>query len=368
MTGSVAVVLVWLTTAVLVATEEDARTARRKAVFGASAAFLVSLAGFPGGLVCGAFSLAGVLITALSPVSTHPPKVLARVLVLVGSACAFTVAPSPAVDAVLWAFTAAVAWSAVRDGRLFAVYHVPSVLLVVAGAAVPSPAAEVLVLLGVAIRAAAVPVHSWFPWFVARTPLGVVAAFLLPLGLVVPDTPLAAVVGGVAALVGAVFAVVQSDAHRALAFLLIGTNGVVLVDGAQPAAVVAATGLAMTVAALGARRGALSLTTPAGDLARTPRLAVAYLGFGLVLAGFPLLPGFANVHRLLDHPAAFVVAALVVAVAVNGITVLRGFLGLFAGHAAETGERDLTPLEHYAVAVALTLLAVGGLVPGLTGW
>ncbi|WP_433272213.1 hypothetical protein ACQPZF_15785 [Actinosynnema sp. CS-041913] len=357
-----AVVLVWLVTAAVVGAQVDARTARRKAVVGASAAFLVSV---PGGLVCTAFCLAGVLIAALSPVATHPPRVLARALVLVGLACAFTVVR---VDAVLWAVTAAVAWSTVRDGRLFAVYHVPSVLLVVAGSAFPVPAADVLVLLGVAIRAAAVPVQSWFPRFVERTPMGVVAAFLLPVGLVVPDTPLAAVVGAAAAVLGAVFAVVQVDGTRALAFLLVSANGVVLVDGARPAAVVAATGLAMTVAALTARRGALSLTVPAGDLARTPRLAVAYLGFGLALAGFPLLPGFADVHRLLDHPVPFVVAALVVAVAVNGMTALRGFLGLFAGQAAETGERDLTSLEHCAVAVTLSLLAVGGLVPGVTQW
>ncbi|MEU4803994.1 hypothetical protein [Actinosynnema sp. NPDC023587] len=362
-----AVVVGWLVTAVLVGREADPRTARRKAVFGATAVFLLSSAALPGGLVCTAFSLAGVVVAALSPVATHPPRVLARALVLVGLACAFTVVDAPVVHAVLWAATAAVAWSTVR-GRLFAVYHVPSVLLVAAGLLVPSPVGEVLVLVGVAIRAAAVPAHSWFPWFVARAPMGVVAAFLLPLGLVVPELPAAAVVGGVAALLGAVFAVVQADASRALAFLLVSVNGVVLVDGARPAAVVASTGLAMTVAALTARRGALSWGTPAGDLARTPRLAVAYLGFGLVLAGFPLLPGFAHVHRLLDHPAPFVVAALVVAVAVNGITVLRGYFGLFAGPGGNTGERDLTSLEHYAVAITLSLLVLGGLAPGLTGW
>ncbi|CCH31311.1 hypothetical protein ABZ816_03440 [Actinosynnema sp. NPDC047251] len=365
---SAVVVVGWLVAAVVVGREADPRLARRKGVFGATAVFLLSLAAFPGGLVCTAFSLAGVLVTALSPVTTHPPRVLARALVLVGLACAFTVADAAAVHAVLWAVTAAVAWSAAGGGRLFAVYHVPSALVVASGLLVPTPAGEVLVLLGVAVRAAAVPVHSWFPWFVARTPMGVVAAFLLPLGLVVPKIPAAAVVGGAAALLGAVFAVVQADATRALAFLLVSVNGVVLVDGVRPAAVVAVTGLAMTVAALTARRGALSLGTPAGDLARTPRLAVAYLGFGLVLAGFPLLPGFANAHRLLDHPSPFVVAALVVAVAVNGITVLRGYLGLFAGRTGETGERDLTPLEHYAVAITLSLLALGGLAPGLTGW
>ncbi|MBB5953667.1 formate hydrogenlyase subunit 3/multisubunit Na+/H+ antiporter MnhD subunit [Saccharothrix tamanrassetensis] len=364
---SAAVVLVWVVAAVVVGAEVDARTARRKAVYGASAALVLSLAAFPDGLVCTAFCLAGVLVAALSPVASHPPKVLARALVLVAAACAFTVVRSPAVDAVLWALTAVVALSAARDVRLFVVYHAPSVLLVAAGAVFPS-AAGVLVLLGVAVRAAVVPVHSWFPRFVARTPMGVVAAFLLPTGLVVPDTPLAAVVGAVTAVVGAVFAVVQADGVRALAFLLVSLGGVVLVDGTGPAAVVAATGLAMTVAALSARRDSLSLSTPAGDLARTPRLAVAYLGFGLASAGFPLLPGFADVHRLLTHPAPFVVAAVVVAVAVNGITVLRGFLGLFAGHPRENGERDLTSLEHYAVAVTLSLLAIGGLAPGLTGW
>ncbi|MEV0678772.1 hypothetical protein AB0I60_19870 [Actinosynnema sp. NPDC050436] len=365
---STAVAIGWVVVAVLVGREADPRSARRRSAIGATAVFLLSSAAFPDGLVCTAFSLAGVVIAALSPVAAHPPRTQARALVLVGLACGFTIADTPAVHAVLWAATAAVAWTAARDGRLFAVYHVPSVLLVASGLLVPPPVGEVLVLLGVAVRAAAVPVHSWFPRFVARAPMGVVAAFLLPVGLVVPQVPAAAVVGGAAALLGAVFAVVQADVLRSLAFLLVSVNGVVLVGGARPAGVVAATGLAMTVAALAARRGALSLGAPSGDLARTPRLAVAHLGFGLVLAGFPLLPGFADVHRLLDHPAPFVVAAVVVAVAVNGVTVLRGHLGLFAGHTGETGERDLTPLEHYAVAVALSLLALGGLVPGLTGW
>ncbi|GAA1341027.1 hypothetical protein [Saccharothrix algeriensis] len=365
MIASLAVVVVWLATAVVAGAEADARAARRKAVLGAAVALPVSLAAFPDGLLLTAFCLAGVLVAALSPVAAHPPRVLARALVLVGLACAFTAVRSEAVDAVLWALTAVVAWTGARDRRLFAVYHVPSVLLVVVGAVLPSPAGEVLVLLGVAVRAAVVPLHSWFPRFVARTPMAVVAAFLLPVGLVVPDTPAAAVVGALAALVGAVFAVVQADGARALAFLLAGVNGLALVGGAQPAAAVAATGLAMTVAALVARRGPLSPTAPAGDLARTPRLATAYLGFGLALAGFPLLPGFADVHRLLEHPAAFVVSAVVVAVAVNGMTVLRGFLGLFAGHPGETGERDLTPLEHRAVALALALLVIGGVAPGL---
>ncbi|MEU5697073.1 hypothetical protein [Actinosynnema sp. NPDC020468] len=365
---SAVVVLVWLGAAVVVGAEGDARVARRKGVWGASGAAVVSLVGFPDSLVCTTFCLAGVLIAALSPVGSHPPRVLARALVLVGLACAFTVARFAAVDALLWAGTAVVAWSAARDGRLFALYHVPSVLLVGVGLVVSPPVGGVLVLAGVAVRAAVVPAHSWFPRFVAHTPMGVVAAFLLPLGLLVPSVPAAPVVGAVAALVGALFAVVQSDGTRALAFLLASVGGVTLVDGAQPALVLASTGLAMTVGALTARRGALSLTTPAGDLARTPRLAVAYLGFGLALAGFPLLPGFANVHRLLDHPAPFVVAAVVVAVAVNGMTVLRGFLGLFAGHRAETGERDLTPLENYAVAVTLSVLVLGGLAPGFTGW
>ncbi|RKT54392.1 hypothetical protein C8E97_3012 [Saccharothrix australiensis] len=374
MIASAAVVVVWLVTALAVGARVDARAARRGAVIGAAAAFSLSLAAIPvssgtaTAVVCSAFCLAGLLVAALSPVASHPPRVLARALALVGLACAFTVVRVEVVDAALWAVTAAVAWSGARDRRLFAVYHVPSVLLVLAGSVVPSPAGDVLVLLGVAVRAAAVPLHSWFPRFVARTPTGVVAAFLLPLGLVAPATPLAAAVGAGAALVGAVFAVVQTDGTRAVAFLLASANGVALVGGARPAAAVAATGLAMTAAALAARRGPLSLTAPAGDLARTPRLAVAYLGFGLALAGFPLLPGFADVHHLLAHPAGFVVAALVVAVAVDGVTVLRGFLGLFAGRPEDTGERDLTPVEHGAVAVALVLLALGGLAPGLTGW
>ncbi|GAA3849020.1 hypothetical protein GCM10022243_13790 [Saccharothrix violaceirubra] len=379
----IAVVLALLGAAAAAGTQADARAARRKAVYWTSGAAALAIAelftstvDIPVALVhtrheallCAAIALSGVLVAAMAPVSTHPPGVLARALLLVAVSCAFTVVRSEVVDLVLLAVSAWLAWSGLRGrpggaGRLFALHQVPSLVLVAVGVAT---GVDVFVVLGLAIRAAAVPAHAWFPRFVGTAPMGLVVAFgTVPLGLVVPESAVATVIGVVTALCGAVFAVVQTDGRRSLAFLLVCGNGIVLAGGGWAAAVLAGSGLAMTVGALAARRDALSFGTPVGDLSRTPRLAVAYLGFGLALAGFPLLAGFATAHHLLDHAAPAAVACLLVAVAVAGIAVVRGFLALFTGTSAETGERDLTPLENYAVAVTLALLVFGGLLPGV---
>ncbi|GLZ38410.1 hypothetical protein [Actinokineospora sp. NBRC 105648] len=385
-----AVVVVWLVAAEVVARVPDPGSARRVATWCAAAAVglsllsialptervadVVGLAVSPGAgaQACTAISLAGLLIAAMSPLATHIPAVLARALRLVAVSCALLAVRHNGFDAALIAVSTWLTWSGLRgrsDGldRLFALYQVPAVVLFLVGAVMPGLAGEIALLLGAAIRLAIIPAHAWFPRFVDRAPIGIVVAYLsTPVILLSPTGNTSAVIGVLSVAIAAIFAVVQTDAHRALAYLVIAANGLALAGAAWPTALVATAGLAMTTGVLAARRGTLSYTTPSGDLSNTPRLAVAYVLFALALAGFPLLPGFADDHALLAEIALPLALIAVLAMAVNGMTALRGFLGLFTRLRTPTGERDLTRLENCAVAITLATLVICGVVPGIT--
>ncbi|MFC3980450.1 proton-conducting transporter transmembrane domain-containing protein [Streptosporangium jomthongense] len=412
------VAVLFLVSSVVVARVADRQAARRTAVTCASAATALSVVlpwsgGFvpflsgehavlPEGtarLVVVATCAAGLLVVAMSPLASHPPATLARILRLLAVSCGFVAVRHQAVDVVLWALSAWLVWAGLRGGegsrggdrldRLFAAYHLPGVLLFGVGTALSATgwrtAGGVLVVLAIMARFAVVPLHSWYPRFVERVPLGVVVVFhTAPLGLFAQldlPVPLArdvALLGGATAVVAALFGVVQGEARRALAFLTMSQTGLVTCGlGGSPEAVsgavltweasaLAVSGLAMTLAALEARRGTLSLRAPSGNFARTPRLAVAFLLCGLATVGFPLSLGFVGGHLLIHGSVTgspVVWLALAGAVGVNGMTVMRCFFALFAGSRTHSGERDLVPLETYALTIAIGALLVGGLFP-----
>ncbi|MEV7013071.1 proton-conducting transporter membrane subunit [Streptosporangium sp. NPDC051022] len=449
------VAALFLVSSTVVGRLADPRVARRTAVYCATAAAVLSIAlplttrsaSFVTGrqvagltvvtlpddvtrLVTVATCVAGLLIVAMSPLASHPPATLARILQLLAISAGFAAVRQGAVSVVLWALSAWLVWTGLRgrggaregsrqdagggagggpgvgsgvgsggggDGlaRLFAVYHVPGVLLFGAGTALTAAGARttgaVLVVLAIMIRFAVIPLHSWYPRFVERSPLGIVVAFgtapvgvLTQLGLRATPLPVSlahdvALVGGLTAVVAAVFALVQSDARRALAFLMMSQTGLIAcgLGNGSPAAVsgavltwqvsaLAVSGFAMVLAALEARRGTLSLVVPGGNFARTPRLAVAFLLCGLATAGFPLSLGFAGGHLLIHGSVAespLVWLALIGAVGVNGMTVMRCFFALFAGSRVHSGERDLVPLETYALTIAVGALLIGGVFP-----
>ncbi|MEV8635319.1 proton-conducting transporter membrane subunit [Streptosporangium sp. NPDC051023] len=351
---------------------------------------------------------AGLLVVAMSPLASHPPATMARILQVLAVSSGFVAVRHAAVAVVLWALSAWLVWAGLRrdgggegarrgDGldRLFAVYHVPGVLLFGVGTALAGAGLRVtgtvLVVLAIMIRFAVIPLHSWYPRFVERAPLGVVVAFgTAPLGVLaqldLSATALSAslahdvaLVGGLTAIVASVFGVLQNNARRALAFLMMSQTGLVacgLGNGSQAAvsgavltwevSALAVSGFAMALAALEARRGTLSLVVPSGNFARTPRLAVAFLLCGLATAGFPLSLGFAGGHLLIHGSVAespLVWLALIGAVGVNGMTVMRCFFTLFAGSRVHSGERDLVPLETYALTMAIGALLLGGVFP-----
>jgi len=397
-----------------VSMSEDARQARARAAAGmALLTVLTAVAGvrdllagvvgaelFWGALAPLAICLIGWVAVALNPLEGRGPATWVRILALLAASLAFHALASAAGLAALWCATALIAWWEIRgdegEARVFAAYQVPSALLVVTGAALTGAGMQVPGALaaaaGIAIRQGLLPVQSWFPRFAERSPMGVVVAFACPqlalyghahlvaAGLTPPWAHGLAVLGAATAVLAAALGTVQSEGRRALAFLMLSQSGLIAFALESESAVahagvlllwlvvgISTAGLAMTMAALEARRGELGLAIPAGSFARTPRMAVAFLLLGFASVGLPATLGFVAEDLILqgsmgDLPQ--LALALIVATALNGVTVMRSFFQLFHGAREGQGEVDLTPRESVALTVGLAVLLVTGAVPG----
>jgi NADH-quinone oxidoreductase subunit M len=126
-------------------------------------------------------------------------------------------------------------------------------------------------------------------------------------------------------------------------------------------------GLGLTLRALEARFGRLSLIRFFGLYEHSPALAVCFLLTGLGSVGFPGTIGFVGTELLVDgaigaSPAIGVV--MVLAAAVNGIAVVRVYFLLFTGsqHVSSVS-LAITPQERFAVVTLAALILGGGLAP-----
>jgi NADH-quinone oxidoreductase subunit M len=249
-----------------------------------------------------------------------------------------------------------------------------------------------LLLAAVLVRCGAVPAHCWLTdWFEHATfgrallfvaPLtGVYAAIRLVLP-VAPDWVLQSlgVVSLVTALYASGMAIVQREARRFFAFLFLSHASIVLV-GLQAvtllsltgslrlwsAAILSLGGFGLTLRALEARVGRLSLTRYHGLYDHSPALAVCFLLTGLASVGFPGTLGFVGGEMLVNgavDASPWVGLGVVVATALNGIAVVRAYLLLFTGarHGA-TIPLGITGRERFAVLTLAALILGGGLVP-----
>jgi NADH-quinone oxidoreductase subunit M len=347
-------------------------------------------------------ALVGLTAVAMSPVYRSTQATIGRTLLVNATSIALTLAHHPAAIAILWACSMLPVWfelvsrETTRDAaRVFALYMVPSVALVGIGSALSLTgmvAAAVFPLaIGIALREAVVPVHSWFPIFFERAPLGLAVAFvapqlgvyahlyLLPRGLPPEVGNVVAALGALTAVYAAAMGVAQSQTRRALGYLIMSQSGLVALgldfrtDVARVGTLLAwmvtglaVAGFAMAIAALEARRGTLSLDRPEGSFERVPRLAAAFLVVGLASVGLPLTLGFISEDLLVQgsvESSPVLAFALIVATAFNGITVVRNFFVLFKGTSRHTGERDLTRRESIALSVVLMALIGLGLWP-----
>lgn len=281
--------------------------------------------------------------------------------------------------------------------RLFARFGALSGAALVGGAALAardpaSPIALALLTAGVFARQAIVPFHVWMPRLFERAPLPMAVAFSAPMlgvyaavRLLLPIAPayLLALIGGaclVTALYGAAVGLATDSKRRALGYVFMSQSALVLVglDAGSPAAVAGAlvawtasglalTGFAMTVAALESRRGALPLSQFAGGHGRMPFLAASFLVLGLASVGFPGTLGFVGAELLADGATArfpLFGFSLLLASALNGITVLRMYLASFCGARDRSSQAmRLTLRERVAVTCLVLLLVAGGLAP-----
>ncbi len=344
----------------------------------------------------------GIVAVAMADSISHSIATLRRILALLAIAMAFVAVDEPVLLALLWGLSPWIAWQELRErfggrgvARLFALYHVASVSCFLASVAFGKIgwafSSLLLMLPAIALRDARIPGHSWFPYFVEKAPLGLVVAFTAPqLGLFAhlallgdalpPDMArFVPLIGAVTAVVAAALGVVQTSARRALAYLLMSQTALVSLGlgGTSEVAragsmlawqvlALATTGFAMTISALEARRGELSLATHSGYFSRTPRMAAGFMMMGLASVGFPMTLGFIAEDLLAQgaiegNPIwAF---ALIGATALNGMNVMRAFFRLFSGRRIHTGETDLTGRESYALSLVLLALLLGGLAP-----
>ncbi len=362
----------------------------------------------PGGLLAIAplvTGLVALLAIGLAPLVEHRKSTFARMLLLFGFAEGFLATSHPLPLAVLWAASAAVTWVEFRSWcgeegwpRVFGVYQLVSVLFFSAGAlmigqGMHTTTASIVLLVGIGIREGVVPVHSWFVRFVERAPMGVVVAFVAPqlgvyaqlellsgggLGEIAPTV---AAFGAITAVLAAMLGVVQTNARRAVAYLILSQTGLVAFGLESHSEVglvgallnwqvlaLATSGLVMTLAALEARRGRRSLIRPQGSFSETPKLGVAFLVLGFASVGFPLTLGFVAEDLLVQGSVSeFPVLglSLVVATAINGVTVLRAFFYLLMGEKKGSGAPDLCRREASILGLIVVILVTFGLVPSI---
>lgn len=253
--------------------------------------------------------------------------------------------------------------------------------------------AAVVLMAAVLVRAGTAPAQAWVADLFEGASFGGALLFVAPLApmylalrLVLPLHPpewvLTAV--GAASLVTAVYAgglaVVQTDARRFFAYLFLSHSSLVLVGlelqsdigltGALAlweSVMVSLAGFGLTLRALEARYGRLSLEEFRGLYAASPALAVCFLMTGLASVGFPGMSGFVAAELLVDGAVALnpaVGLVVVGAAALNGIAVLRAYFALFTGTRRAPGvPMSITLRERVAVLALTALILLGGLFP-----
>src|SRR5262249_54082089 len=126
-------------------------------------------------------------------------------------------------------------------------------------------------------------------------------------------------------------------------------------------------GLGLTLRALEARHGRLSLSTFHGLAEYTPTLPVCFLLTGLASVGFPGTFGFLGSEMLVDGAVEeypYIGVAVVIVSALNGIAVLKAYFLLFSG----TKHVSSVPLvigwrERFVVLTVALLILAGGIYP-----
>ncbi len=249
-----------------------------------------------------------------------------------------------------------------------------------------------LLAAGVLLRSGIVPVHCWMTDLFENATFGTALLFVTPMAgayaavrLVLPIAPdwvlqTIALLSLVTAVYAAGMALVQREARRFFCYLFLSHSSLVLV-GLEVATPIGLTGglcvwlsiglcmagFGLTLRAIEARTGRLSLTDYHGLYDHMPTLAAFFLLTGLASVGFPGTVGFIGAELLVEGAVGVypVVGMLVVlATALNGIAVMHAYFRLFTGteHTASISLRARWP-ESVAVLTLTALILIGGLFP-----
>jgi NADH-quinone oxidoreductase subunit M len=261
------------------------------------------------------------------------------------------------------------------------------------GTSQPAPWWACLPLMAaVLVRCGTVPAHCWVTDWFEHASFGIALLYVLPLSgvyaairLVLPIAPdwvLRSV--GVVSLFTAVYAagmaVVQRDARRFFAHLFLSYASLVLVGLELHtelslcaslclwfSAILSLGGFGLTLRALEARFGRLSLTEYHGLYEHAPTLAIFFLLTGLASVGFPGTVGFISTELMVDgvvEANLYAGIGVLFASALNGIAVLRAYLLLFAGtrHVSSLAV-GIGVRERFAVLTLSTLILFTGVFP-----
>ncbi len=283
-----------------------------------------------------------------------------------------------------------------RPARVYLLHMALFVGLLLAGGAFleggAGEGAAGLLLLAILVRCGTVPVHCWVVDWFDHASFGIALLYVAPLGgvyaafrLVLPIAPdwmlqSLSFVSLLTALYAAGMASVQRDTRRFFAYLFLSHASLVLV-GLELHTVLSLTGalclwfsviislggFGLTLRAVEARYGRLSLTDFHGLYEHSPTLAVCFLLTGLGSVGFPGTLGFISSELLVDgaiEANPYVGVAVVAAAALNGIAVVRAYLLLFTGtRHFSTVVLKTSPRERIAYLTLAALILGGGLFP-----
>jgi NADH-quinone oxidoreductase subunit M len=288
-----------------------------------------------------------------------------------------------------------------RPTRLYVLHMCLFVALLVFGwAAVESQGfgsqapwwACVSLMAAVLVRCGTVPAHCWVTDWFEHASFGIAILFVVPLSgvyaairLVMPIAPdwvLRSI--GVVSLFTAVYAAgmatIQREERRFFAYLFVSYASLVLIGLELHtelslcaslclwfSAILSLCGFGLTLRALEARFGRLSLTDYHGLYEHSPTLAVFFLLTGLASVGFPGTVGFISIDLLVDSAVEanlYAGIGVLIASALNGIAVLRAYLLLFTGarHISSVSV-GITRRERFAVLTLSVLIIAGGVFP-----
>lgn len=242
------------------------------------------------------------------------------------------------------------------------------------------------------VRCGVAPFHCWVTDWFERASFGNSLLFIAPLTgiymivrLVLPMAPewelqVIEATALFTALYSACMALVQREMRRFFAYLFLSHSSLVLVgvvlhtpisvSGALClwfSVILSLGGFGLTIRAMEARFGQLSLTEHRGLYEHVPSLAVCFLLTGLGSVGFPGTLSFVSTELVIDgavEASPYIGLIVVATAAFNGMAVLRAYFLLFTGKRhVSTVSLSTTPWERIAVLTLATLILLGGLIP-----